>query len=422
MALSHGLQAARTIKLSRTNPLMKKAFTLVLSLALGLGYQASAVGTDCAPLGHLPVYTSDANNERKGAPELHEFDFHDFPVTDADPVTVKGKRATQKYQLKPGSEEPSPLEVVRNYKEQIGNLGATILFESKTEISAKLSKDGVETWMHVSCDGGFATNYTVVVVEKVPLKLTLTAPAADDYRLLGHMPGYTVTTSDKKSFDEFEFPVGGEATSKVQGKLFQFALAPTGRKEPPGDPEVIENYAAAIKAKGGELLVQSNTDLTGRMEDNGQQVWVKLRSLFGAVDLVVMEEKPFKATIEPQKAEAMKSALEKDGRMALHVNFEFAKSTLKPDAAPIIAQVVALLTANADYKVTIEGHTDNVGSAKANQTLSESRAAAVVEALVKGGIAKERLTSAGFGAAQPVASNDTGDGRAKNRRVELVKQ
>jgi outer membrane protein OmpA-like peptidoglycan-associated protein len=313
--------------------------------------------------------------------------------------------------------------VVLNYKEQIGKLAATILFESKTEISAKLSKDGVETWMHVSCDGGFATNYTVVVVEKAPLKLTLTAPAADDYRLLGHMPGYTVATSDKKSFDEFEFPMGADvATSKVQGKLFQFALAPTGRKEPPGDVEVIENYAAAIKAKGGEVLVQSNTDLTGRMEDNGQQVWVKLRSLFGAVDLVVVEEKAFKATIEPPKAEAMKSALEKDGRMALQVNFEFAKSTLKPDAAPIIAQVVALLTANADYKITIEGHTDNVGRAEANQKLSESRAEAVVEALVKGGIAKDRLAAAGFGATQPVASNDTGEGRAKNRRVELVKK
>ena len=301
-------------------------------------------------------------------------------------------------------------------------MGATILFESKTEISAKLSKDGVETWMHVRCDGGFATNYTVVVVEKAPIKLTLTAPAADDYRLLGHMPGYTVASSNKKSFDEFEFPVGAEATSKVQGKLFQFALAPSGLKEPPGDVEVIENYAAAIKARGGELLVQSNTDLTGRMEDNGQQVWVKLRSLFGAVDLVVVEERPFKATIEPPKAEAMKSALEKDGHMALHVNFEFAKSTLKPDAAPVIAQVVALLTANADYQITIEGHTDNVGGAEQNQKLSESRAASVVEAIVKGGINKERLTSAGFGATQPVASNETGDGRAKNRRVELVKK
>ena len=80
-----------------------------------------------------------------------------------------------------------------------------------------------------------------------------------------------------------------------------------------------------------------------------------------------------------------------------------------------------LLKENPGLKLTVEGHTDDVGSRAANEKLSRERAAAVVDALAAAGIARDRLKSAGPGPAKPLADNATSEGRARNRRVELVK-
>jgi outer membrane protein OmpA-like peptidoglycan-associated protein len=117
----------------------------------------------------------------------------------------------------------------------------------------------------------------------------------------------------------------------------------------------------------------------------------------------------------------MKTALDRDGHVTLYINFDFNKATLKPDAAPIIAQILALLKANPDLKLSVDGYTDGVGLHDYNVKLSQARAAAVVAALEAQSIAAGRLASAGYGPDKPIASNDTDDGRAKNRRVELVK-
>jgi len=105
----------------------------------------------------------------------------------------------------------------------------------------------------------------------------------------------------------------------------------------------------------------------------------------------------------------------------LTVNFETAKATLKPDAAKVVAEVVRLLKENPGLKLSIEGHTDNVGAQTVNERLSRDRAAAVVDALAAAGIARDRLRSAGHGPDKPIADNGASEGRAKNRRVELVK-
>ena len=84
--------------------------------------------------------------------------------------------------------------------------------------------------------------------------------------------------------------------------------------------------------------------------------------------------------------------------------------------------MLKLLQTTPDLRLAIEGHTDNAGTPAHNQTLSEARAQAVVANLVGAGIAASRLTAAGFGQSKPVADNATDEGRAQNRRVELVKQ
>jgi outer membrane protein OmpA-like peptidoglycan-associated protein len=102
------------------------------------------------------------------------------------------------------------------------------------------------------------------------------------------------------------------------------------------------------------------------------------------------------------------------------VNFDFDKATIRPDAARILDEAVETLRAEPDVDVLIVGHTDSVGSESYNLRLSERRARAVRDYLVRKGISAARLRVKGMGEAEPVASNDTPEGRAQNRRVELL--
>jgi outer membrane protein OmpA-like peptidoglycan-associated protein len=104
--------------------------------------------------------------------------------------------------------------------------------------------------------------------------------------------------------------------------------------------------------------------------------------------------------------------------------FDTGKAEVKPESAPALKAVVDMLTQNPKLKVYVVGHTDNVGAVAANIDLSKRRGAAVVQALSVApyNIAASRMESFGDGPTAPVASNDTEDGRALNRRVELVKQ
>jgi len=105
------------------------------------------------------------------------------------------------------------------------------------------------------------------------------------------------------------------------------------------------------------------------------------------------------------------------------IYFDFGSPVIRPESKEALAGVAALLRANPTWVVTIEGHTDSVGSAKANLDLSRRRAEAVREALQTDyGIPASRLLTAGFGPAQPVESNKTLEGRARNRRVELARK
>jgi OOP family OmpA-OmpF porin len=121
-------------------------------------------------------------------------------------------------------------------------------------------------------------------------------------------------------------------------------------------------------------------------------------------------------------ASDMLDALNRDGHIALYINFDTGKSTIKPESKSIIEQIVEMLKANPDLKLSIEGHTDNVGNPGSNKTLSEDRAKSVVAAIAGQGIGIERLSTSGYGQDKPIGDNKTEIGRAKNRRVELVRK
>lgn len=100
--------------------------------------------------------------------------------------------------------------------------------------------------------------------------------------------------------------------------------------------------------------------------------------------------------------------------------FDFDKATLKPDGKRLLDEAVRILKDKPDMNVSVEGHTDSVGSDAYNQKLSERRAKAVRDYLVSQGVSASRITVVGWGEAKPVASNDTAEGRAENRRVEVI--
>ncbi len=105
------------------------------------------------------------------------------------------------------------------------------------------------------------------------------------------------------------------------------------------------------------------------------------------------------------------------------IYFDFNKDTIRPASEPVLKQIVQAMTDNPAWKLTVEGHTDNIGGDSYNLDLSKRRAAAVKQALVtRYHIASERLSTDGFGASRPVETNDTLEGRARNRRVELTRE
>lgn len=101
-------------------------------------------------------------------------------------------------------------------------------------------------------------------------------------------------------------------------------------------------------------------------------------------------------------------------------NFDFDKSTLKPEGKTRLDEAVALMAKHPDMKVSVNGYTDSIGSDAHNLRLSQRRAEAVVEYLTSKGVAANRLTAVGHGKANPIADNKTEEGRARNRRVEIV--
>jgi outer membrane protein OmpA-like peptidoglycan-associated protein len=102
------------------------------------------------------------------------------------------------------------------------------------------------------------------------------------------------------------------------------------------------------------------------------------------------------------------------------VLFDTGKYTLKPDAKEKLAKVSGILLAYPDLKLQVEGYTDNVGGEAYNQKLSQERANAVQQYLIANGVQQPNVTAEGYGMADPVADNSTAQGRAENRRVQLV--
>jgi outer membrane protein OmpA-like peptidoglycan-associated protein len=158
----------------------------------------------------------------------------------------------------------------------------------------------------------------------------------------------------------------------------------------------------------------------GNMPDRLQ---AKVTKDVALAELVVVTPQQMEKKMAFVNAGEMSRSLTDSGSIALYgIYFDTDKDSVRPDSQPTLQEIAKLLTANRSLKVSVVGHTDNQGKPDYNLDLSRRRAASVVRELTsKYGIAADRLSSFGCGFYAPVASNDSDDGKAKNRRVELVK-
>ncbi len=119
--------------------------------------------------------------------------------------------------------------------------------------------------------------------------------------------------------------------------------------------------------------------------------------------------------------EMFRKQIAERGFAVVYMNFEHNKADVLPESKKQMRGIYDLLASDAKLCLSLEGHTDNMGEADYNMTLSKQRAEAIKKYLIKLGVAEKRLQTQGFGSTKPLAGNDTPEGRAKNRRVELIK-
>jgi outer membrane protein OmpA-like peptidoglycan-associated protein len=188
--------------------------------------------------------------------------------------------------------------------------------------------------------------------------------------------------------------------------------------------------AAAVRARADAERAKAEAQQAQLMAENAktqaQQEQLKAQQEAEAARAAAGKAEQDRQAVRAQLLDQLNKIMEtRDTARGLIMNmsdvlFDFGKATLRPEAREKLAKVSGILLAYPTLRVQIEGNTDNVGSDAFNQTLSEKRAFGVRDYLVGQGVDGNKLTAVGYGKTRPIASNDTGDGRQKNRRVEMV--
>jgi outer membrane protein OmpA-like peptidoglycan-associated protein len=283
-----------------------------------------------------------------------------------------------------------------------------------------------------------------------------------DHPLITRYPGSYIAKYLTKEFDEFSLPLGPvEEENKItknqhlEGKITRIVyVAPAGRTV----LEVFRNYQSALKKAGFETLFTcgpqgcgstianayansgDNTDYWGP-EHGIHYISAKLARPEGDVyvsllvddqgpdsranaELYVIEVKPMESDLITVNAASLAKDINRTGHASVYgIYFDTGKADVKPESDATLKEIAKLLQGDPSLKLYVVGHTDNQGALDMNMDLSRRRAEAVLSALTtKYAVPAVRLKAYGSGPYAPVASNDSEAGRAKNRRVELVKQ
>ncbi|MBL7849362.1 MAG: OmpA family protein [Cyclobacteriaceae bacterium] len=257
------------------------------------------------------------------------------------------------------------------------------------------------------------------------------AEGCKDHALFTRINNFYIA-SCVENYNELPLRLAANKTETKEGNLIsiEYDFNSDAGEKMKSPLQIIKNYENAVVKNGGKLIYkntnssEADIEATFSLSTREKEYWVRLSNFAGngieveGFTLSVLEMEAMKQEVD---ASEMFETITQKGSVALYINFETAKSEIRTDSKPIIDQIAAMLKQNPDLNVSIEGHTDNVGTEKSNQALSESRAKSVVDALIVQGINKNRLKAKGWGQSKPIADNTTEEGKAKNRRVEIVK-
>ena len=249
-----------------------------------------------------------------------------------------------------------------------------------------------------------------------------------DYPGITRMPGFFIVNYSDTQFDSVTFTVtqnGKKTNQAIEGHTIKIDYEQKQNAPAVSMLQIIRNLQNAARAAGGQVVDDSpggnwyNTTL--RLTKNGTEMWVLIESRSDSYMETIVERQAMQQDVTMDAA-GMANSIANTGSVAIYgINFDTAKSDIKPESEPAIDEIAKLLKSNPALKVGIVGHTDMVGDAAMNIKLSMARAQSVINELVsKHGIAAARLVAFGAGPWAPLATNKTDEGRAKNRRVELV--
>jgi OmpA-OmpF porin, OOP family len=246
------------------------------------------------------------------------------------------------------------------------------------------------------------------------------AEGCKDSPIITRMPGGTIHTCENKEFEQVKVPVAKDADGNVTEKTLEgeYHSWDYGTRAGVSEIQVFRNFETALK-QAGFRIVYEDTPIVITANKGDTWYWLQNSGEYYYQTFLTVKSMQQEVTAD---ASSIADELNKSGHMALYgIHFETGKATILQDSESVLTEIAKMLQQNPDVKVSVEGHTDNVGSGTSNQALSEKRAQAVVAWLTSHGIDASRLKAKGWGASKPVDDNATDDGRAKNRRVELVK-
>lgn len=302
------------------------------------------------------------------------------------------------------------------------------------------------------------TSFILLVISLLGPGAASAAPGIDaagsaDHPLLTRFPGAVIKEYRQAAYDEYELPLGKhlgkqgfERSEKLKGKY-----TGTEYHVPEGHSvaEVFESYQQALVKAGYQVLYgcvkvpecgddlgrymgatwySDSRYLAAKGGDAAAPTFVALfvhkRGSSNAIGVFqrIIESQPMSAGQITVSAADISQGLAAQGKYALYgLYFDTGKAVLKPESDAALEQVAQVLKASPELELYVVGHTDSMGQLAANVELSQRRAAAAVKVLIeRHGIAARRLTAKGVGPFAPVGPNKTEEGRAKNRRVELV--
>lgn len=250
------------------------------------------------------------------------------------------------------------------------------------------------------------------------------AEGSRDHPLITRMPGYYIDSYKVDEFAGYDPTVIGGKSVHWEGKKYSISYY---RKEGAAQVsmlQIVRNYQNALKTAGAMILGNDERRLAAELRKGGAMTGVYVEAYNDArnYEVTIVETQAMRQDVTADAA-AMGKDIASTGKTIIYgIYFDAGSATIKPESEKALAEMAKLLNNSPGLKAFIVGHTDNTGTLELNLKLSADRADSVVKALVSRGISPARLKSAGVGPYCPIGSNGSEEGKAQNRRVELVQQ